>query len=169
LSLIRLAAGRPTGADIPLSGRHVLRASSGTCLTHPHHTPRSAHVRLSKGQRVKSNTNTTRSLSADAADQGSASHQPIPHRRCGSTSRSATSSAGLAQNQSCAIETALLERVSQRYVREGQRSGALRFGDSRVMARSCKDLWKLVCLPCRNWGFRPGHLLPDPHRAGRRS
>jgi len=36
--------------------------------------------------------------------------------------------------QSCAIETALLERVSQPYVREGQRTGALSFGDSRVMA-----------------------------------
>ena len=36
--------------------------------------------------------------------------------------------------QSCAIETALLERVSQPYVRDGQRTGALRFGDSRVMA-----------------------------------
>jgi len=36
--------------------------------------------------------------------------------------------------QSCAIETALFERVSQPYVREGQRTGALRFGDSRVMA-----------------------------------
>jgi hypothetical protein len=36
--------------------------------------------------------------------------------------------------QSCAIETALLERVSQPYVREGQRTGALRFGDVRVMA-----------------------------------
>src|SRR5438093_5718753 len=36
--------------------------------------------------------------------------------------------------QSCAIENALLERVSQPYVRDGQRTGALRFGDSRVMA-----------------------------------
>jgi hypothetical protein len=36
--------------------------------------------------------------------------------------------------QSCAIETALFERVSQPYVREGQRTGALRFGDARVMA-----------------------------------
>jgi len=36
--------------------------------------------------------------------------------------------------QSCAIETALLERISQPYVRDGQRTGALRFGDSRVMA-----------------------------------
>jgi hypothetical protein len=36
--------------------------------------------------------------------------------------------------QSCAIENALFERVSQPYVRDGQRTGALRFGDSRVMA-----------------------------------
>ena len=36
--------------------------------------------------------------------------------------------------QSCAIETALFERISQPYVRDGQRTGALRFGDSRVMA-----------------------------------
>jgi hypothetical protein len=40
----------------------------------------------------------------------------------------------LCVGQSCAIETALFERVSQPYVREGQRTGALRFGDSRVMA-----------------------------------
>ncbi len=36
--------------------------------------------------------------------------------------------------QGCAIETALFERISQPYVREGQRTGALRFGDVRVMA-----------------------------------
>ncbi|MGH2829466.1 MAG: hypothetical protein ACRDJM_03175 [Actinomycetota bacterium] len=36
--------------------------------------------------------------------------------------------------QGCAIETALFERISQPYVREGQRTGALRFGDSRAMA-----------------------------------
>jgi len=36
--------------------------------------------------------------------------------------------------QSCAIENALFERVSQPYVRDGQRTGALRFGDVRVMA-----------------------------------
>jgi len=39
----------------------------------------------------------------------------------------------LCVGQSCAIETALFERVSQPYVREGQRTGALRFGDARVM------------------------------------
>jgi hypothetical protein len=36
--------------------------------------------------------------------------------------------------QGCAIETMLFERVSQPYVREGQRTGALRFGDPRAMA-----------------------------------
>jgi len=36
--------------------------------------------------------------------------------------------------QSCAIENALFEGVSRPYVRDGQRTGALRFGDSRVMA-----------------------------------
>jgi hypothetical protein len=36
--------------------------------------------------------------------------------------------------QSCAIENALFERLSQPYVRDGQRTGALRFGDVRVMA-----------------------------------
>jgi len=36
--------------------------------------------------------------------------------------------------QDCAIETALFERISQPYAREGQRTGALRFGDPRVMA-----------------------------------
>lgn len=36
--------------------------------------------------------------------------------------------------QGCALETALLERISQPYIREGQRTGALRFGDERVMA-----------------------------------
>jgi predicted MarR family transcription regulator len=36
--------------------------------------------------------------------------------------------------QGCAIETTLFERVSQPYVREGRRTGALRFGDPRAMA-----------------------------------
>src|SRR6266511_2181666 len=36
--------------------------------------------------------------------------------------------------QGCAIETALFEQVSQPYIREGQRTGALRFGDPRAMA-----------------------------------
>jgi hypothetical protein len=36
--------------------------------------------------------------------------------------------------QGCAIESALFERISQPYAREGQRTGALRFGDPRAMA-----------------------------------
>ncbi|MDQ6947522.1 MAG: hypothetical protein M3256_14925 [Actinomycetota bacterium] len=36
--------------------------------------------------------------------------------------------------QGCAIESALFERISQPSLEEGQRAGALRFGDPRVMA-----------------------------------
>ncbi len=36
--------------------------------------------------------------------------------------------------QGCAIGSALFERIHQPYVREGQRTGALRFGDPRAMA-----------------------------------
>lgn len=36
--------------------------------------------------------------------------------------------------QSCAIGSALFERIHQPYLREGQRTGALRFGDPRAMA-----------------------------------
>jgi hypothetical protein len=36
--------------------------------------------------------------------------------------------------QGCALGSALCERIHQPYVREGQRTGALRFGDVRVMA-----------------------------------
>ena len=36
--------------------------------------------------------------------------------------------------QGCAIGSVLFERVDQPYVREGQRTGALRFGDQHAMA-----------------------------------
>ena len=36
--------------------------------------------------------------------------------------------------QGCAIGSALFERIHQPYAREGQRTGALRFGDIRAMA-----------------------------------
>jgi len=36
--------------------------------------------------------------------------------------------------QGCAIGSALFERIHQPYAREGQRTGALRFGDPRAMA-----------------------------------
>ena len=35
--------------------------------------------------------------------------------------------------QGCAIGSALFERIHQPYVREGQRTGAFRFGDQRAM------------------------------------
>jgi hypothetical protein len=60
LSLVRRAARRPpSGAEIPLSSRHVLRTSPGTCLTHSHDRPCSARVRLFGGWAWKSNANTT--------------------------------------------------------------------------------------------------------------
>ncbi len=36
--------------------------------------------------------------------------------------------------QGCAIGSALFERIHQHYIREGQRTGALRFGETRAMA-----------------------------------
>jgi hypothetical protein len=36
--------------------------------------------------------------------------------------------------QGCAIGSALFERIHQPYIREGQRTGAFRFGDTRAMA-----------------------------------
>jgi len=36
--------------------------------------------------------------------------------------------------QGCAIGTARVERIHQPYHREGQRTGALRFGDQPIMA-----------------------------------
>ena len=36
--------------------------------------------------------------------------------------------------QGCAIGSALFERIHEPYKREGQRTGALRFGDPRAMA-----------------------------------
>ena len=36
--------------------------------------------------------------------------------------------------QGCAIGSAFFERIHQPYIREGQRTGALRFGDPRAMA-----------------------------------
>jgi hypothetical protein len=45
--------------------------------------------------------------------------------------------------QGCAIGSALFERIHQPYVREGQRTGAFRFGDQRAMA-----LAGALCLVC---------------------
>ena len=47
--------------------------------------------------------------------------------------------------QGCAIGSALFERIHQPYVREGQRTGAFRFGDPRAMALA----GALCCRPRR--------------------
>jgi len=39
--------------------------------------------------------------------------------------------------QGCAIGSALFECIHQPYVREGQRTGTVRFGDQRTMALAC--------------------------------
>ena len=63
--------------------------------------------------------------------------------------------------QGCAIGSALFERIHQPYIREGQRTGALRFGDPRAMA-----LTGALC--CRRPRRRRLHQ-PEPSRAGRRT
>jgi hypothetical protein len=68
--------------------------------------------------------------------------------------------------QSCAIETALLERVSQPYVRDGQRTGALRFGDSRVMALAgalCLTVHAVAGFNNRSLRALVGELLGTPY------
>jgi hypothetical protein len=62
--------------------------------------------------------------------------------------------------QGCAIGTALFERIHQPYNREGQRTGALRFGDPRAMALA----GALLCRPRRRRVFQP-----EPSRAGGRT
>ena len=58
----------------------------------------------------------------------------LPQVQCAARQINARVLTMLRVGQSCAIETALFERISQPYVRDGQRTGALRFGDPRVMA-----------------------------------
>src|SRR5207302_1568956 len=67
--------------------------------------------------------------------------------------------------QSCAIASALYERIHQPYNREGQRTGALRFGDTRAIALAgalCTVLTAVTGFT--NKSLRPlvaGHLGPD--------
>ena len=88
--------------------------------------------------------------------------------------------------QGCAIGSALFERIHQPYAREGQRTGALRFGDPRAMALAgALASWSTPspASPTRAFaGSSPGcsarlHRQPDdlrpappppprPHRAG---
>ena len=63
--------------------------------------------------------------------------------------------------QGCAIGSALFERIHQPYIREGQRTGALRFGDPRAMA--------LTGALCRVRPRRRRLHQQEPSRARRRT
>ena len=63
--------------------------------------------------------------------------------------------------QGCAIGSALFERIHQPYAREGQRTGALRFGDVRAMA--------LVGALCMLVPAVTGITNAEPSRAGGRT
>ena len=67
--------------------------------------------------------------------------------------------------QSCAIGSALYERIHQPYNREGQRTGALRFGDTRAIALAGALCTVLAAVTgFTNKSLRPlvaGHLGPD--------
>ena len=68
--------------------------------------------------------------------------------------------------QGCAIETALFERISQPSVEEGQRTGALRFGDPRVMALTgalCVALTATVGFTNKSLRASVSQLLGRPH------
>ena len=67
--------------------------------------------------------------------------------------------------QSCAIGSALYERIHQPYNREGQRTGALRFGDVRAIALAgalCHVLGPVTGFPNKSLrGLVAGHLGQD--------
>jgi len=67
--------------------------------------------------------------------------------------------------QSCAIGTALFERIHQPYNREGQRTGALRFGDTRAIALAgalCQALNAVTGFTNKSLrGLVAGHLGQD--------
>jgi len=68
--------------------------------------------------------------------------------------------------QGCAIETALFERISQPSVEEGQRTGALRFGDPRVMALTgalCVALTATVGFTNKSLRVLVSQLLGTPY------
>jgi hypothetical protein len=67
--------------------------------------------------------------------------------------------------QGCAIETALFERISQPSLKEGQRTGALRFGEPRAMALAgtlCVALNAVVGFTNRSLRAQVSQLLGAP-------
>jgi hypothetical protein len=70
--------------------------------------------------------------------------------------------------QGCAIETALLERISQPSLKEGHRTGALRFGEPRAMALAgalCVALNTVVGFTNRSLRAQVSQLLGGPYRS----
>ncbi len=70
--------------------------------------------------------------------------------------------------QGCAIGPTLFERIQQPYVREGQRTGALRFGDQRAIALAgalCLTLHAVDGFTNRSLRALVAGLLGVPHRA----
>lgn len=68
--------------------------------------------------------------------------------------------------QGCAIETALWERISQPSLQEGQRTGALRFGDPRAMALTgalCIGLLSVVGFTNKTLRGLVSQLLDRPY------
>ena len=70
--------------------------------------------------------------------------------------------------QGCAISTTLLERVQQPSIKEGQRSGALRFGDERAMALAgalCAHIHAVSGFTNRSLRAQVAALLGTPYSA----
>ena len=70
--------------------------------------------------------------------------------------------------QDCAIGPTLFERIQQPYVREGQRTGALRFGDPRAMALAgslCLTLHAVAGFTNRSLRALVAGLLGQPYSA----
>ena len=68
--------------------------------------------------------------------------------------------------QGCAIESALFERISQPSLKEGQRTGALRFGEPRAMALAgalCVALNTVVGFTNRSLRAQVSRLLGGPY------
>src|SRR5207245_7524109 len=68
--------------------------------------------------------------------------------------------------RSCAIENALFEGFTRPYVRDGQRTGAVRFGDSRVLALAgalCLTVYAIAGFNNRSLRALVGELLGTPY------